>query len=177
MKSEGRSERASMRKEVDMKKIICLVIALVLVPVLAISFSEYAYAAGGGSHGGGGHGGGSWQGGGGGNWHGGGGNWHGGGWHGGHWSGNIWIGPGWGWGPWWWGPGYPYYPYYSYYPYYASPGAVEQQPIYTEEAPQRHRQSYWYYCEDSRAYYPYVKQCPKGWMKVVPSPVPEDREE
>jgi len=28
--------------------------------------------------------------------------------------------------------------------------------------------SYWYYCENPKGYYPYVKDCPYGWMKVVP---------
>ena len=28
---------------------------------------------------------------------------------------------------------------------------------------------YWYYCEDPRGYYPYVPDCPGGWMKVVPN--------
>jgi hypothetical protein len=28
-----------------------------------------------------------------------------------------------------------------------------------------------------KGYYPYMKKCPKGWMKVVPSPEPPDGEE
>jgi hypothetical protein len=28
----------------------------------------------------------------------------------------------------------------------------------------------WYYCEASRAYYPYVKDCPAGWHAVAPRP-------
>lgn len=28
-------------------------------------------------------------------------------------------------------------------------------------------QFYWYYCKNPSGYYPYVKQCPSGWMKVV----------
>jgi hypothetical protein len=27
---------------------------------------------------------------------------------------------------------------------------------------------YWYFCPDSRAYYPYVLECPSGWLAVVP---------
>jgi hypothetical protein len=34
---------------------------------------------------------------------------------------------------------------------------------------------YWYYCQNPQGYYPYVKQCPNGWMKVVPSPPPPQR--
>lgn len=29
---------------------------------------------------------------------------------------------------------------------------------------------YWYYCAQSQAYYPYVKECPHGWQKVAPAP-------
>jgi hypothetical protein len=35
-----------------------------------------------------------------------------------------------------------------------------------QEAPAQ----YWYYCEEARAYYPYVRECPGGWMTVVPQP-------
>jgi hypothetical protein len=33
---------------------------------------------------------------------------------------------------------------------------------------------YWYYCDASRAYYPYVKQCPGGWREVAPQPAPSN---
>lgn len=94
---------------------------------------------------------------------------------------------GWGWG---WGPAVgigllglglweassPHY-VYPYYPY-AYPGPVViQQPateVYVQPAQQQSAESgYWYYCRDSQGYYPYVRQCPGGWMKVVPSPPPE----
>ncbi|HTF99598.1 MAG TPA: hypothetical protein VK654_03310 [Nitrospirota bacterium] len=81
--------------------------------------------------------------------------------HGGHIRGGIWIGPGW-WGPWW-------YPY----PYYSQPPVVIQQqpPVYEEQEFQAQpQQYYWYFCSDSKAYYPYVKECPGGWLKVIPSP-------
>jgi hypothetical protein len=93
---------------------------------------------------------------------------------GGHWGGRggghigFYVGPGWGWG---WGPGWWGYPYYPYYPYYQSPPVVVQpQPeVYVQQpAPQAESQSYWYFCQDPKGYYPYVKKCPKGWMKVVP---------
>jgi hypothetical protein len=95
-------------------------------------------------------------------------------------------GGGWGWG---WGPALGVgllglglweasYPHYAY-PYYpdAYPGpVVVQQPateVYVQPAPQRSAESgYWYYCQDPEGYYPYVKECPNGWMKVVPSPPP-----
>ena len=77
---------------------------------------------------------------------------------------SLWLGPGW-WGPY-------YYP--SYYPYYPTepPIVIQQQPdVYVQPAPQaEEQQSYWYYCKEPQGYYPYVRQCPNGWMKVVPSP-------
>ena len=75
--------------------------------------------------------------------------------------------------------GYPYYypgPYY-YPPYYPAyyPAPVPPQPtVYVEQggaaAPAQPAQSYWYYCADSRSYYPYVKECPAGWQRVSPQP-------
>ena len=83
--------------------------------------------------------------------------------------GGVWIGPGW-------GPGYsPYYPYpyYPYNPYYAAPPAViQQQPTNVSPPPQQEDRGYWYFCQNPQGYYPYVKQCPNGWMKVVPSTAP-----
>jgi hypothetical protein len=74
----------------------------------------------------------------------------------------VWLGPYWGpgWGPYW---GYPpaYYPPYA--PAYAAPVVVEPQTFIQQSAP-----SYWYYCEDAKAYYPYVRECPTGWLTVVP---------
>jgi len=147
--------------------------------------ANVAYAGGG--HGGGhGGGGGGWHGGGGGH----GGGWHGGGWHGGghvHGSVSIYAGPYWGWGwygyPYYWG--YPYYagyPYYSAYPYY---GGYAYSPYYApyagyapaasvpyvERSPAT-RPVYWYYCTALSGYYPYVKNCSKQWMRVLPSDVP-----
>jgi hypothetical protein len=48
---------------------------------------------------------------------------------------------------------------------------IEHQPeIDMQPAPQAEQPVYWYYCKDPQGYYPYVKQCPGGWMKVVPIP-------
>ncbi len=88
---------------------------------------------------------------------------------GGGFHGSIWIGPAW------WGPAY--YPYY--YPYYAQPPVVIQQqtPVYEyEQAPPAQQPYYWYFCTDAKAYYPYVKSCPGGWKKVVPTPPDTGRE-
>ena len=73
------------------------------------------------------------------------------------------------------GYGYPYYAPYSYYPPYASPVVVQQQPTTYVEQPAQQAQpqypaGYWYYCNDSRAYYPYVKECPSAWQRVSPQP-------
>ncbi len=84
--------------------------------------------------------------------------------------GGPWWGPGWGWDPFW------YPPYYSYAP----PVVIQQQPLaYTQQqaqpaqpAPQAQQAYYWYYCADAKAYYPYVQQCPAGWLKVVPQTAP-----
>jgi hypothetical protein len=73
------------------------------------------------------------------------------------------------------GPYYP--PVYSYAPpvyvppVYVPPAVVQQAPpAYAQQSavaapppPQ-----YWYYCQDAEAYYPYVKECPRGWTQVVP---------
>jgi hypothetical protein len=93
---------------------------------------------------------------------------------------------------------YGYYPY-SYYgapfygtPYYSSAPAyyppVQSAPmIYTErsdipqinshEAPINSAQvaqgDWWYFCADAKAYYPYVNQCPEGWLRVAPQSPPD----
>ena len=58
----------------------------------------------------------------------------------------------------------PYY-YYPPPPYYYAPP-----PVYIEQypgmpAPQAQD---WYYCPNQGAYYPYVKDCPGGWQRVLP---------
>lgn len=64
-------------------------------------------------------------------------------------------------------------PFAWYDPYYYSPPPVvvvpSAPPVYVErgDAPE---QSWWYYCEQPRAYYPYVKTCPVGWQRVPPTP-------
>jgi hypothetical protein len=80
------------------------------------------------------------------------------------WGGAVWIGPGY-----WVGPGY----WWGYPRYYVAPPVVVQQsaPVYIHPTPAPEPQ-YWYYCEETRTYYPYVKQCPRGWMRVVPTEPP-----
>ena len=121
-------------------------------------------------HGGGGHGGGGWHGGGGqgGSWDGGG--WHGGGWHGGHGHGghvhgsfSVFLGPSFYWGP-------AYYPGYWYdTPAYYGPTYYYEDPapVYVEPAPAAPASTYRYYCP-SGGYWPDVKSCPQGWLRVLP---------
>jgi len=157
-----------------------LVMALILLAVHALPTDAKGASGGGfrGGRGGGSHGGGTaWVRGGG--FHGGSHGWgtgfHGGAaaWHG-HTQvfiggGGWWGWPGW-WGPGWWGPGWYGYPY----PYYSAPPVVIQQPpteyIQPETTPPQ--QAYWYYCQGAGAYYPYVKECPGGWIQVVPQAPP-----
>ncbi len=89
--------------------------------------------------------------------------------------GPYWGGPGY-WGPGYWGPGYwgpPYYPYYAAPAYYPAPIVVAPPaPTQYVEREQPMQSGYWYYCETSRGYYPYVKDCPSGWKAVPPAPAP-----
>ena len=74
-----------------------------------------------------------------------------------------------------------YYPYPYYYPapaYYPVPVAYPAAPTtYVEQgqpeaAPAPRSSSYWYYCPEAKAYYPYVSQCAGGWQRVAPQPPP-----
>lgn len=68
------------------------------------------------------------------------------------------------WGPYWgWGPAYYYPP-----PYYYPPAPAQPQEYVERIDPSE--QGWWYYCEQSRGYYPYVKECAAGWKRVPPAP-------
>ena len=74
------------------------------------------------------------------------------------------------------GPAWYYPP--PYYPYYPPAVAMPSQPmVYVERgdsyAPPQQSEGFWYYCPETKTYYPYVSQCAKGWQKV--SPTPSDR--
>ena len=69
------------------------------------------------------------------------------------------------------------YPAYAYpAPVYAYPPVVVQSapPVYVEQgaaqAGPAPAQADWYYCAASRAYYPYVNECPAGWQRVPAQP-------
>ena len=135
-----------------MKKVLIFTVIGVL---LSLGFSSSAFCARGGGHSGGGHfSGGHFRGG-----------------HFGHFGGpRVFIGGYFGspYYPYYYPYGYPYsYPYPYPDPYY--PQADTQPPVYAEPE----QDSYWYYCQDPRGYYPYVESCPGGWTRVVPTPPPQ----
>ena len=85
--------------------------------------------------------------------------------HGHHHHGFVGVGVGFGypWG-WWYPPPY-YYPYPVVYP--AQPVSYIEQgraPVAVQPA------GWWYYCDASTSYYPYVRECPSGWQRVPASP-------
>ncbi len=74
-------------------------------------------------------------------------------------AGGFWWGPPWGWG---WGPAYP--------GYVAPPVVVQgEPPVYVQQG---QPPAYWYYCPSPAGYYPYITECPAGWLTVVPQAGP-----
>jgi hypothetical protein len=72
--------------------------------------------------------------------------------------------------PWYYPPAYAYPPAYYPAPMVAAqppPVYVQQYPAPAAPAPQT---GYWYYCESANGYYPYVRECPSGWLQVAPQP-------
>lgn len=75
-------------------------------------------------------------------------------------------------GPSWW-PGF-YRPplYYSpqviVVPAAPPPVYIEQREVAVEAASET--TNYWHYCREAKGYYPYVKECPGGWQKILPQP-------
>jgi hypothetical protein len=93
--------------------------------------------------------------------------------YGGHVRFGVYLGPGYWYPP----PYYTYPPYYSPYYYPPAVAAPAAPPTYVEQgvappvqAAPAQPQGYWYYCDGSKAYYPYVKECPGGWQRVAPQP-------
>jgi hypothetical protein len=63
-----------------------------------------------------------------------------------------------------------YYPPAYYPPVVAAPAA---QPVYVEQSPPQAAppaEQSWYYCADSKTYYPYVKECRSPWQRVPARP-------
>ncbi|SET53402.1 hypothetical protein SAMN05216326_13416 [Nitrosomonas marina] len=71
-----------------------------------------------------------------------------------------------------------YPPIYSYPPVVVpmTPPVIvpSTPPVYIQQqeqvAPTQPQMNYWYYCQNPEGYYPYVKQCPGGWLRVSPTP-------
>jgi hypothetical protein len=58
------------------------------------------------------------------------------------------------------------------YPYsYGRSVVVESPPTYVHQDPAA--SGHWYYCQSPQGYYPYVQQCPGGWLQVAPTPPPQ----
>ena len=74
--------------------------------------------------------------------------------------------------PGWYPPAYyyppPYYPAY-YPPVIAAPLTYVEQGAAQSSTPAL-ASGYWYFCNESDAYYPYVEDCPRGWQRVSPQP-------
>ncbi len=73
-----------------------------------------------------------------------------------------------------WGYGPYYYPPYYYPPAYYPPVVMTtppSPPVYVERSDeQAPGDSSWYYCPDSKAYYPNVRSCASPWQRVAPQP-------
>ena len=76
--------------------------------------------------------------------------------------------------------GWGYWPYWNYpapYGYYPRAVAPADPVIYVERGdadpePTQDPSQYWYFCRDSKTYFPYVKECPTPWQRVVPHSPP-----
>jgi hypothetical protein len=89
-------------------------------------------------------------------------------WRGGHWSHGRHDGRlGWWWivgGAWYFYP-WPVYPYPN--PWEPPVAVPVPAPVTVAPPPPT---PYWYYCDSSRAYYPYVSTCAEGWKQVPATP-------
>lgn len=101
---------------------------------------------------------------------------------------NLGIGVGGYYNPGFYGSGF-YGPDYYGYRSYGYPGPYFNAPIYNypptvivpatppvyiqQEQPGsvQKQTNYWYYCQKPDGYYPYVKECPGGWLQVAPQPL------
>jgi hypothetical protein len=81
--------------------------------------------------------------------------------HHGHSSFGVFIGSPW--GPW-------GYPPPVYYPPRVIVLPAPEPPVYIEQGSLGRADQYWYFCQQSGAYYPQVSQCPGGWIRVPPRP-------
>ena len=58
--------------------------------------------------------------------------------------------------------------------WFAAAPSLPREPVYYIERSEEELRasSMWYYCESEAAYYPYVSQCPAGWVQVEPFALP-----
>jgi hypothetical protein len=82
----------------------------------------------------------------------------------------VYVGPGW--GPVWYPPPYYYPPQVIVVPPPAPPPVYieQQQEAAPTAAPASAGNQHWYYCASAKGYYPYIKECPGGWQKVLAQP-------
>jgi hypothetical protein len=81
---------------------------------------------------------------------------------------------------WWWivGPSWYFYPSPVYpYPNPWEPPTGSYVPPDNVVLPPAPPAEYWYYCEESKKYYPYVRACPGGWKKVLAEPAPANSQQ
>jgi hypothetical protein len=66
-----------------------------------------------------------------------------------------------------------YWAFPAYWFAQAGPYLPREPVYYIERSEEELRSSsMWYYCESEAAYYPYVSQCPAGWVQVEPFALP-----
>jgi len=102
-----------------------------------------------------------------------GGAWGPGPWRGGWWGPGVWWGPG-AWPGGWWAPGV--WPGTAWGPnvWVAPPSppivVTQPAPVFIERSAPVEPPTpvWWFWCEQARAYFPYVKECPGGWQQVAP---------
>lgn len=86
--------------------------------------------------------------------------------------------PAYGYTPYGYAPGYGASPYgYGYPPVVTVPSAppiyMPQQPQIMQTqpvAPPAQATNYWHYCRKPEGYYPHIRNCPDGWLRVAPQP-------
>ena len=69
----------------------------------------------------------------------------------------------------------PYYPPAYYYPPAvvtapAAPTVYVERPQAAPIGQAQSQEQWWYYCADSKTYYPYVQSCASDWQRVSPRP-------
>jgi len=51
---------------------------------------------------------------------------------------------------------------------FAGQGVQDAPPVYTQQEVAAPEAYFWYYCQNPPGYYPSVKECPGGWLTVLP---------